>query len=116
MLFHISQLYVCMYVCSGQGFPKHSDLYVVYCTSPVNFKSAAIPSRRDGTARPTYQRTAEPSPSGGTEYYVVDGKCLQFCSEAPYLSVTFFFIYVPLRSNFGTYCVIDFRCDITRDV
>jgi hypothetical protein len=53
---------VCMYVCSGAGFPMHCDLYVVYCTSPVNFKSADIPSRRDGTARPTYQRTAEPSP------------------------------------------------------
>jgi hypothetical protein len=52
----------CMYVCSGAGFPMHCDLYVVYCTFPVNFKSAAMPSRRDGTARPTYQRTAEPSP------------------------------------------------------
>jgi hypothetical protein len=61
----------CMYVCSGVGFPMHCDLYVVYCTSPVNFKSAAITSRRNGTARPTYQRTAEPPPSGGIE----DGKC-----------------------------------------
>jgi hypothetical protein len=51
----------------------HCDLYVVYCTSPVNFKSAAIPSRRDGTALPTYQRTAEPPPSGGIGNYVVDG-------------------------------------------
>jgi hypothetical protein len=56
-------MYVCMYVCSGVGFPMHRDLYVIYCTSPVNFKSADIPSHRDGTARPTYQRTAEPSPS-----------------------------------------------------
>jgi hypothetical protein len=71
-----------MYGFSGAGFPMHSDLYVVYCTSPVNFKSAAIPSRRDGTARPTYLRMAEPSPSGGIEDYVMDGKCLQFCSEA----------------------------------
>jgi hypothetical protein len=67
-------LYVCMYVCSGVGFLMHRNLYVVYCTSPLNFKSAAMPSRRDGTARPTYQRTAEPSPSGGIEDYVVDGK------------------------------------------
>jgi hypothetical protein len=22
----------------GAGFPMHCDLYVVYCTSPVNFK------------------------------------------------------------------------------
>jgi hypothetical protein len=65
-------MYVCM--CSGVGFPMHRDLYVVYCTSPVNFKSAAIPSRRDGTARPTYQRTAEPLPRGGIGDYVVDGK------------------------------------------
>jgi hypothetical protein len=75
--------YLCMYVCSGAGFPMRRDLYVVYCTSRVNFKSAAIPSRRDGTARPTYQRTPEPSPSGGIEDYVMDGKCPQFCSEAP---------------------------------
>jgi hypothetical protein len=68
-------MYVCMYVCmcSGVGFPMHHDLYVVYCTSPVNFKSAAIPSRRDGTAHPTYQRTAEPPSSGGIGDYVVDG-------------------------------------------
>jgi hypothetical protein len=64
-----------MYVCSGVGSPVHRDLYVDYCTSPANFKSAAIPSRRDGTARPTYQRTAELSPSGGIGNYVVDGKC-----------------------------------------
>jgi hypothetical protein len=33
----------------------HRDLYVVYCTSPLIFKSAAIHSQRDGTARPTYR-------------------------------------------------------------
>jgi hypothetical protein len=74
------QSYVCMYVCSGVGFPMHRNLYVVYCTSPVNFKSAAIPSHRDGTARPTYKRIAEPSPSGGIGDFVVDRKCPQFCS------------------------------------
>jgi hypothetical protein len=57
-------------VCSGAGFPMHCDLYVVYCTSPVNFLAVVIPSRCDGTARPTYQRTAEPSPGGGIEDYV----------------------------------------------
>jgi hypothetical protein len=25
-------------VYSGAGFPMHCDLYVVYCTSPVNFQ------------------------------------------------------------------------------
>jgi hypothetical protein len=50
----------------------HCDLYVFYCTSPVNFLAVVIPSRRDGTARPTYQRTAEPSPGGGIEDY--DGR------------------------------------------
>jgi hypothetical protein len=54
-------------VCSGAGFPMQCDLYVVYCTSPANFLS-----RRDGTARPTYQRTAEPSPGEGIEDY--DGR------------------------------------------
>jgi hypothetical protein len=68
---------------SGAGFPMHRDLYVVYYKSPVNFLAVVIPSRRDGTASPTYQRTAEPSPSGGIEVYVMDGKCRQFCSEAP---------------------------------
>jgi hypothetical protein len=62
-----SRKYVCMYY-SGAGFPMHCDLCVVYCTSPVNFKSAAIPSRHDGT---TYQRTVEPSPSGGIDDYVL---------------------------------------------
>jgi hypothetical protein len=64
-----------MYVCSGVGFPMHRDLYVVYCTPPANFKLAAMPSRRDGTARPTYQRTAEPPPGGGIRNFLVDGKC-----------------------------------------
>jgi hypothetical protein len=50
----------------------HCDLYVVYCTSPVNVLAAVIPSRRDYTARSTYQRTAEPSPGGGIEDY--DGR------------------------------------------
>jgi hypothetical protein len=69
-------------VCSGAGFPMHCDLYVVYCTSPVNFLAVVIPSRRDGTARPTYQRTAEPSPGGGIEDYD-ERECPQFCSEVP---------------------------------
>jgi hypothetical protein len=56
------------YDISGVGFPMHRDLYMVYCTSPSNFKSAAIPSQRDGTARPTYQRTAEPSDRGIGNY------------------------------------------------
>jgi hypothetical protein len=55
---------------SGAGFPMHRDLYMVYCTSPLNFQSAAIPSQPDGTARPTYQRTAEPS-AGGIGNYVL---------------------------------------------
>jgi hypothetical protein len=59
-------------VCSGAGFPMHCDLYVVYCTSPVNFLAVVIPSRCDGTACPTYQRAAEPSPGGGIEDY--DGR------------------------------------------
>jgi hypothetical protein len=61
-------------VCSGAGFPMHCNLYVVSSTSPVNFQSVVIPSRRDGTARPTYQRTAEPSPGGGIEDY--DGRLM----------------------------------------
>jgi hypothetical protein len=61
-------------VCYGAGFPMHCDLYVVYCTSPVNFLAVVIPSRRDGTASPTYQRTAEPSPGGGIEDY--DGRTM----------------------------------------
>jgi hypothetical protein len=61
-------------LCSGAGFPMHCDLYVAYCTSPVNLLAVVIPSRRDGTARPTYQRTAEPPPGGGIEDY--DGRVM----------------------------------------
>jgi hypothetical protein len=52
----------------------HCDLYVVYFTSPVNFLAVVIPSSRDGTARPTYQRAAGPSPGGGIEDY--DGRVM----------------------------------------
>jgi hypothetical protein len=74
---------VCMYV-QGRVSPCTVTSYVVYCTSLVNFKSAAIPSRRDGTARPTYQRTAEPSPSGGIEDYVGRGNVRNFAQRAPW--------------------------------
>jgi hypothetical protein len=81
---HIPFYLFYLYVCSGVGFPMHRNLYVVYCTSPVNFKSAAIPSRRDGTTRPTYQRMAEPSPSGGIEDYVWTGNVRNIAQRPPW--------------------------------
>jgi hypothetical protein len=71
------------YGISGVGFPMHSDLYMVYCTSPLNFKSAAIPSQCDGAIRPTYQRTAEPSAGGIGNYVLGREMAGNFCSEAP---------------------------------
>jgi hypothetical protein len=73
---------------SGVGFPMHRDLYMVYCTFPLNFKSAAIPSQRDGAARPTYQRTAEPS-AGGIGNYVL-GRVMagNFAQRPPWGSFT----------------------------
>jgi hypothetical protein len=50
-----------MYVCSGAGFPMHCDLVCGLLYVPCEFQTAAMPARRDGTAHPTYQRTAEPS-------------------------------------------------------
>jgi hypothetical protein len=44
-----------MYVFLGAGFPMHCDLI----WSPMNVQTAAMPTRRDSAARPTYQRTAE---------------------------------------------------------
>jgi hypothetical protein len=62
----------------------HCDLYVVYCTSPVNFLPVVIPSRRDGTARPTYQRMAEPSPGGGIEDYDGRKNVRNFAQRSPW--------------------------------
>jgi hypothetical protein len=76
---------------SGVGFPTHRDLYMVYCTSPLNFKSAAIPSQRDSAARPTYHRMAEP-PAGGIGNYVL-GRIMtgNFAQRSPW---GFRFFYV----------------------
>jgi hypothetical protein len=71
-------------VCSGAGFPKHCELYVVYCTSLVNCLAVVILSRRGGTARPSYQRTAEPSHGGGTEDYDGTGNVRNFAQRSPW--------------------------------
>jgi hypothetical protein len=81
-----------MYVCfSGVGFPMHRDLYMVYCTSPLNFKSAAIPSQRDGAACPTYQRTAEPS-AGGIGDYVLGREMAGNFAQRPPWGLRFFYM------------------------
>jgi hypothetical protein len=60
-------MYVCMFFRGGFPHaprPLYGLLYVPF----LNFKSAAIPSQRDGAACPTYQRTAEPSAGGIGDY------------------------------------------------
>jgi hypothetical protein len=76
---------------SGVGFPMHCDLYVVYCTSPLNFKSAAIPSQRNGAARPTYQRTAEPS-VGGIGNHVLGREMAGNFAQRPLWGLRFFYV------------------------
>jgi hypothetical protein len=69
----------------------HRDLYMVYCASPLNLKSAAIPSQRDGGARPTYQRTAEPS-AGGIGNYVLGREMADNFAQRPPWGLRFFYV------------------------
>jgi hypothetical protein len=72
----------------------HRDLCMVcmvYCTSPLNFKSAAIPSQRNDAACHTYQRTAEPS-AGGIGDYVLGREMAGNFAQRPPWGLRFFYL------------------------
>jgi hypothetical protein len=75
-------MYVCMYV-QGRVSPCTSTSYVVYCTSPVNFKQPPCPLAVTAPLAPPTREWRNHHPGGGIDNYILEREMSTILPRGP---------------------------------